>query len=97
MKKKKAVGEVKVAHIMFKLSEGSDESSLFLAAKSKAFKTYDLLKGDDFAETAEKFSEDRSSAVKGGLLPAFGVNKMVPSFEKNAFYYLMSEIFPSLF
>ena len=39
---------------MFKLSEGSD-SSLFLAAKSKAFKTYDLLKkGDDFAETAEK-------------------------------------------
>ena len=83
--KRKAVGEVKVAHIMFKLSEGSD-SSLFLAAKSKAFKTYDLLKkGDDFAETAEKFSEDRSSAVKGGILPAFGVNKMVPSFEKNAF------------
>ena len=83
--KRKAVGEVKVAHIMFKLSEGSD-SSLFLAAKSKAFKTYDLLKkGDDFAETAEKFSEDRSSAVKGGILPSFGVNKMVPSFEKNAF------------
>ena len=54
MKKEKAVGEVKVAHIMFKLSEGSD-SSFFLAAKSKAFKTYDLLKkGDDFAETSRK-------------------------------------------
>ena len=83
--KRKAVGQVKVAHIMFKTGQGADENKLN-QAKEKINKALQLLnKGEDFADVAERFSEDRSTAVKGGDLPAFGVGKMVSEFENNAF------------
>jgi peptidyl-prolyl cis-trans isomerase SurA len=83
--KRKAVGQVKVAHIMFKTGQGADEKKL-AEAKEKINKVLQLLnKGEEFADVAERFSEDRSTAVKGGSLPAFGVGKMVPEFENNAF------------
>ena len=83
--KRKAVGEVKVAHIMFKSGQGSDEKRLN-EAKDKINKVAELLKnGEEFSDVAERFSEDRSTAVKGGSLPAFGVGKMVPEFESVAF------------
>ena len=80
-----AVGTVKVAHIMFKTGKGANEDKINEAAK-KINKVMELLKdGEDFADVAERFSEDRSTAVKGGGLPAFGVGKMVPKFESMAF------------
>lgn len=83
--KRKAVGQVKVAHIMFKTGQGADERKLS-EAKEKINKVLKLLnEGEDFADVAERFSEDRSTAVKGGSLPIFGVGKMVPEFENNAF------------
>jgi len=83
--KRKAVGEVKVAHIMFKSGQGADEKRLN-EAKDKINKVAELLKnGEEFSDVAERFSEDRSTAVKGGSLPAFGVGKMVPEFESVAF------------
>ena len=83
--KREAVGEVKVAHIMFKSGQGADEKKLN-EAKDKIYKVAELLKnGEEFADVAERFSEDRSTAVKGGSLPAFGVGKMVPEFESVAF------------
>ena len=70
---------------MFKTGQGADENKLN-QAKEKINKALQLLnKGEDFADVAERFSEDRSTAVKGGELPAFGVGKMVPEFENNAF------------
>jgi peptidyl-prolyl cis-trans isomerase SurA len=83
--KRKAVGEVKVAHIMFKSGQGADEKKLN-EAKDNINKVVELLnKGEEFSDVAERFSEDRSTAVKGGSLPAFGVGKMVPEFESVAF------------
>jgi len=83
--KRKAVGQVKVAHIMFKTGQGADEKKL-AEAKEKINKALKLLnQGEEFADVAERFSEDRSTAVKGGSLPVFGVGKMVPEFENNAF------------
>ena len=83
--RRKAVGERKVAHIMFKIGKNFSEEKLN-EAKNKINKTYELLKnGDSFAEVAERFSEDRSTAVKGGVLPPFGVGKMVSEFENIAF------------
>ena len=83
--KRLAVGERKVAHIMFKTGKLASKKIIdntYLKIK----KTYDLLSnGDPFAEVAEKFSEDRSTAFKGGILPSFGVGKMVAEFEKQAF------------
>lgn len=83
--KRKAVGQRKVAHIMFKTGKSASKKKIDKSNK-KIFETYNLLKnGDPFAEVAERFSEDRSTAVKGGMLPMFGVGKMVPVFENIAF------------
>ena len=83
--KRKASGEVKVAHIMFKSGQGSDDKKLN-EAKDNIYKIAELLKnGEEFSDVAERFSEDRSTAVKGGSLPAFGVGKMVSEFESVAF------------
>ena len=81
--KRKALGEIQVAHIMFKKNKNFSDNS---NAKEKINEIYTKLKnGEDFAELAERFSEDRSTAVKGGRLPPFGVGKMVPEFEEIAF------------
>lgn len=80
-----AVGQVQVAHIMFKTGEGADEKRIN-TAKDKINQVLEKLNaGEDFADVAERFSEDRSTAVKGGKLPPFGVGKMVPEFEDVAF------------
>ncbi len=80
--KRNAVGHVKVAHIMFKTAQGSRLKE----ANDKITKTMELLQnGEEFADVAERFSEDRSTAVKGGVLPRFGVGKMVPEFANVAF------------
>jgi peptidyl-prolyl cis-trans isomerase SurA len=80
-----AVGQVQVAHIMFKTGEGAEEKRLN-EAKEKINQVQEKLNsGEDFSDVAERFSEDRSTAVKGGRLPAFGVGKMVPEFEDVAF------------
>ena len=42
---------------------------------------YQKLKlGGNFEELAKQYSDDKGSASKGGVLPAFGVNRMVPEF-----------------
>ena len=80
-----AVGQVKVAHIMFKTGLGADKNTIN-KAEDRINKAMELLKnGEGFADVAERFSEDRATAVKGGSLPIFGVGKMVPEFERVAF------------
>ncbi len=83
--KRSSVGQVKVAHIMFKTGEGANENKIKIAKQKIDEISIKLKSGEDFSDLAEKFSQDRSSAVKGGLLPMFSVGKMVPAFEKEAF------------
>ena len=56
--KRLSVGEVKVSHIMFKFSKGiTDEEKTKI--KLKADEVYNKLQsGEDFADVADKFSED---------------------------------------
>ena len=83
--KRDAFGQVQVAHIMFKTGVGADKNKID-NAKDKIDKVIDLLKaGEEFADVAERFSEDRTTAVRGGVLPEFGVGKMVPEFESVSF------------
>lgn len=83
--KRDAFGKVQVAHIMFKTGIGADKNKID-NAKNKIDKVIDLLKaGEEFADVAERFSEDRTTAVRGGVLPEFGVGKMVPEFESVSF------------
>jgi len=78
-------GEVEVAHIMIFAQKGSPDS-VIVAAKNRIDSIYHVLQnGADFATTAREASQDRSSAVNGGVLPWFGTGFMVKEFEDTAF------------
>lgn len=83
--KRKAAGEIKVAHIMVITPKGTsteDEEK----AKKRIFEVYDKIKaGEDFAQAAKENSDDKGTASKGGDLPWFGTGRMVPEFEQAAF------------
>ena len=82
--KRQARGEMHVAHIVVKpKSEQNSETN----AETKIQEIYQkLLSGEStFEELASKFSDDPTSAKKGGELPWFGTGKMVLEFEDAAF------------
>ena len=83
--RRKAQGEVMVAHIMVKTTPNmSKEDSL--NTYTKITEIYSKLKaGSKFEDLAQEFSDDKSSAKKGGELPWFGTGKMPIEFEKVAF------------
>mgnify|MGYP006279731749 CR=1 FL=1 len=81
----KALGRVKAAHIM-KMYKNAENKQDSLEAKNKIREIYQKLKdGADFAELAKKHSDDRSTSRKGGELPWFGSNRMIPAFVKAAY------------
>ena len=76
-----AHGQVEVAHIMVVTNKKNEAE-----AKEKIQNIYKQLQnGSDFASLAKQLSDDKKSAAKGGRLPVFGINRMVPEFEKVAF------------
>lgn len=85
MDKRKAQGEVLVAHIMIKTPSGlSKEDSL--NAKAKIDEIYQkLINGEAFGDLALQYSHDKASARKGGELTWIGTNRMPLEFEQAAF------------
>lgn len=83
--KRPARGQVRVAHIMIRADE-DDPEEMAQNLKSRIDDIYNRLNdGESFADLARKFSDDRSSASKGGELPVFGPGKMVSEFEEAAY------------
>ncbi|MCA1761932.1 MAG: peptidylprolyl isomerase [Flavobacteriales bacterium] len=83
--RREARGQIKAAHIMIR-SEESDPEDVRESSKQRADEVYEKLEsGESFEELAKKYSDDRSSANKGGELPAFGTGRMVPEFEEAAY------------
>lgn len=83
--KRPARGEIKVAHILVK-SALNDPRNKQDAAKAKIEEIHTKLKnGEEFSQMASQFSDDKSSAKKGGELPWFGTGKMIEDFEDEAF------------
>lgn len=83
--KRPAVGEVKVAQILIESpkSKGPEGDA---AAHARADSVEMLLrKGVPFEELVKKYSDDKFSVKDDGVIPAFGVGRMVPPFEKAAF------------
>jgi peptidyl-prolyl cis-trans isomerase SurA len=78
--KKHAMGKVQVAHILVTIPANStaDDSAKY---KSKIYEIYNKIKADSsFENMAKQYSDDKASASKGGVIPWFGVNRMVPEF-----------------
>ncbi len=75
-----ALGTIQVAHIYFRITPGFSEDDI-KEVENKANAAYEeLLAGANWEETVKKYSDDRASKVNKGLLPKFGVNRMVPEF-----------------
>jgi peptidyl-prolyl cis-trans isomerase SurA len=80
-----ARGQVKVAHILISMKD-EDDPMVKEAANIKAGEILDKIKaGEDFSSLAKQFSDDQSSAKKGGELVTFGPGKMVLEFENASF------------
>jgi peptidyl-prolyl cis-trans isomerase D len=82
--------EVQARHILAKFDKEKPETEAAAKAKINAARKA-LAAGDDFAETAKKFSED-GSASKGGDLGKFGSGRMVKPFEEVAFKLKAGEV-----
>jgi peptidyl-prolyl cis-trans isomerase SurA len=77
-------GEVEVAHIMIRASDGTNKEK----AKNTIFDIYDqLAAGAKWEEVCRQYSEDQGSKENGGKLRPFGPGTMssVPPFETIAF------------
>jgi peptidyl-prolyl cis-trans isomerase SurA len=82
--KRPAQGEILAAHIMVKAKPEPDGEA---NAQTKINEIHQkLVSGEEtFENLASKYSEDGSSAKKGGELPWFGTGNMVLEFEQAAF------------
>jgi len=78
-----AIGKVQLAYIMliYPAKASLDDSLKVADSANLAYKL--LQEGSDFGEIAKKFSDDPSTSGKGGVLPWFGVNRLLPDFTLN--------------
>ena len=82
--RRKSRGEVKVAHIMVSLQQDGKPNE---KAEERIQDIYrKLQQGEDFESLAKQFSDDKSSAGKGGLLEPFSSGQLSSTeFEEQAF------------
>ena len=87
-----AGGMVKPAHILILLNQKATAAEQ-AKAKAKADSLYNVLRhGGDFAELAKKYSDDKSTAVKGGELPWVTKGQTVKAFEDAAYSMKVGEL-----
>ncbi len=78
--KRPAMGKAKVAHIFVRLRENATPEDSARKTE-KIFNIYKKLQeGMDWDSAAMKYSEDKGSARKGGVLPEFTSSRIVPEF-----------------
>ncbi|MCX6252024.1 MAG: peptidylprolyl isomerase [Bacteroidetes bacterium] len=78
--RRESLGKVQVAHI-FKMFPKDANHNDSLNVKRKIDSVYQLLRsGLKWDDIVKVNSDDKGSASKSGLLPEFGVNRMVPEF-----------------
>lgn len=83
---------VRARHILLAVPRDADEASVADIRERAEQLRAQLLEGADFADLAERFSEDPGSASKGGDLGFFGRGAMVRPFEEAAFSLAVGEI-----
>lgn len=80
-----AAGQIHAAHIMLACTDKmKPEVQERILIEIRDLKRR-LNNGESFEELAREHSEDRGTAQRGGDLSWFGINRMVPEFEKAAF------------
>jgi peptidyl-prolyl cis-trans isomerase SurA len=83
--KRPARGTVVVKHI-FLISNEKTEAEKANDAAQRIQEIYTKLQaGESFDQLARQFSDDKNTSEKGGQLPPFGINAMMPEFEEASF------------
>jgi peptidyl-prolyl cis-trans isomerase SurA len=78
--KRNALGKITVAHLFLAIPKNAThEDSLRIQHRMDTIYSK-LTSGGNFEELVKLYSDDKGSAAKGGVLPKFGVNRMVPEF-----------------
>jgi peptidyl-prolyl cis-trans isomerase SurA len=78
--KNPALGKITVAHIFVNVPKDITDENI-KAYKDRIDEAYaHLQRGDKWEDVVSTYSDDKGSAAKGGQLPAFGVNQIVPEF-----------------
>lgn len=75
-----AMGKVTVAHIFLSIPKNATAEDSSLIQKRIDSVYVKLTSGGTWDELVKAYSDDKGSAAKGGILPKFGVNRMVPEF-----------------
>lgn len=87
-----AVGQIHAAHILKTFTSKTNpevKERLFIEIRDLKRRAEN---GEDFATLAKDHSEDHGSGSRGGDLGWFGINRMVPEFERAAFALKPGEI-----
>ncbi|MEZ5197394.1 MAG: peptidylprolyl isomerase [Bacteroidales bacterium] len=75
-----AQGTIEAAHLFLQMPENSTKKDSALL-KMRIDSLYQrIIDGEPFDELVKEFSDDKGSASRGGMLPKFNVNRMVPGF-----------------
>ncbi|MCX6278293.1 MAG: peptidylprolyl isomerase [Bacteroidetes bacterium] len=78
--KRPSLGKVTVAHIFVAIPKNATAADSVRLHKRIDSVYQKLVAGTSFEDLVKTYSDDKGSAAKGGVLPAFGVNRMVPEF-----------------
>ena len=80
---RKSIGKWKIAQILLAIPPNASAEAI-KAIGEKADSIYNrLLTGDNFADLAKKYSEDKTTYMNGGEMPEFGTGKYNSVFEDN--------------
>ena len=82
-------GEIQVAHIMTMNAKEGEDATKPKTTIDEVYKK--LQQGEKFEELAKQFSEDKSSAPKGGMLNRFGSGQLSSDLFENAAFNLTKE------
>jgi peptidyl-prolyl cis-trans isomerase SurA len=88
--KREALGRVTAAHIFMAIPKNAIHADSLRVAQRIDSVYLKLKNGAKWEDMVKQNSDDKGSAPKGGVLPKFGVNRMVPEFI-DAIYTLAKE------
>ena len=79
-------------HILFRVSQNASKEEVEKIKHKAETVLIKIKKGKDFEKLAQRYSEDKATAKKGGDLGCFSQGKMIKPFEKVAFSLKKNEV-----